>query len=56
MRWQAKLRQILPGVVWIGLVVAVAAYGSVVVRNVTEMLAGITRHTPAMVVVERPSR
>lgn len=41
---------------WVCLVVAVAAYGAAVVRNVTEMLAGIVSHQPSMVVVERPNR
>jgi F0F1-type ATP synthase membrane subunit c/vacuolar-type H+-ATPase subunit K len=41
---------------WIGLVLAVAAYGSVVVRNVTETLVWIASHQPAMVMVQRPSR
>ncbi len=56
MRWQARLRQTLPRAVWVCLVLAVAAYGAVVVRNVTEMLAGITHPAPAIVVVERPVR
>jgi hypothetical protein len=43
-------------VAWVCLVLAVAAYGSVVVRNVTAVLAGITRQTPPIVVVERPAR
>jgi hypothetical protein len=50
------MRQALPGVVWVCLVLAVAAYGSVVVRNVTEVLAGIAHQAPVMVAVERPSR
>jgi hypothetical protein len=41
---------------WVCLVLAVAAYGSVVVRNVTDMLAGITHSAPKVVMVERPSR
>ena len=40
---------------WIALVLAVAAYGSVVVRNVTDALVGITTK-PSVVVVQRPSR
>jgi hypothetical protein len=56
MPWQAKVRQALPGVVWVCLVLAVAAYGAVVVRNVTEMLAGIAGHPHSVVLVERPTR
>jgi hypothetical protein len=56
MRWQAKFRQALPGLAWVCLVLAVAAYGAVVVRNVTDMLAGIAGHPRSMVVVERASR
>jgi F0F1-type ATP synthase membrane subunit c/vacuolar-type H+-ATPase subunit K len=42
--------------VWACLVVAVATYGAVVVRNVTDTLVGITSHQPSMVVAQRPSR
>ena len=42
--------------VWAGLIVAVAAYGAVVVRNVTDMLMGITSGQPSMVMAERPNR
>jgi F0F1-type ATP synthase membrane subunit c/vacuolar-type H+-ATPase subunit K len=41
---------------WAGLVLAVAAYGAVVVRNVTDMLVGMASHQPSVVVVERPNR
>ena len=41
---------------WIGLVLAVAAYGAVVVRNVTEMLVGIATHQPPVGVVQPPTR
>jgi F0F1-type ATP synthase membrane subunit c/vacuolar-type H+-ATPase subunit K len=41
---------------WAGLVLAMAAYGAVVVRNVTEALVGIASHPPSMVVVQRPNR
>jgi hypothetical protein len=56
MRWRARLRQAAPGLVWIGLVLAIAAYGSVIVRNVTDTMAGIAHHNAAMAMVERPSR
>jgi hypothetical protein len=56
MHWQAKFRPLLPGLVWVCLVLAVAAYGSAGVRNVTDMLGGIAGHSRSMVVVERPSR
>ncbi len=39
---------------WASMVVAVAAYGSVVVRNITEAMVGIA--SPGMVVAERPNR
>jgi hypothetical protein len=42
--------------VWVCLVLAIAAYGSVVVRNVTDVLAGISHPPPGIVVVERPTR
>jgi hypothetical protein len=55
MRWRADLARLAQHLLWACLVVAVAAYGSVVVRNVTEMLVGIT-HQPSIVVVQRPNR
>jgi hypothetical protein len=56
MPWQAKLRQAVDGAVWICLVLAVAAYGAVVVRNVTEMLVGITQPARSVIAVEHPMR
>jgi hypothetical protein len=56
MPWPAKLRQALPRLVWICLVLAVAAYGGVVVRNITDMLVGMTSHQQTLVEVQRPSR
>jgi hypothetical protein len=53
MRWQAEFARRL---FWVCLVLAVAAYGSVVVRNVTETLVGITTHQPPMIVVQQPNR
>jgi F0F1-type ATP synthase membrane subunit c/vacuolar-type H+-ATPase subunit K len=56
MRWRANRTEPVRGLVWVCLVLGVAAYGSVVVRNVTETLVGIATHQPSMVVVQRPSR
>jgi hypothetical protein len=56
MLWRAKVRQSLPGLVWICLVLAAAAYGSVVVRNVTEVLRGIAHPASTMALVVQPSR
>jgi hypothetical protein len=56
MPWQAKVRQALPGVAWICLVLAVAAYGAAIVRNVTDALAGIAGHQRSVVVMETPNR
>jgi hypothetical protein len=55
MRWQADRSAPVRNLVWICLVLTVAAFGSVVVRNVTETLVGIT-HQPSMAVAQRPSR
>lgn len=55
MRWRVDIGRLGRDLLWASLVLAVAAYGAVVVRNVTDMLVGIT-HQPPMVVVERPSR
>jgi hypothetical protein len=56
MRWQARLTRLLRDLSWACLVLAVAAYGSLVVRNVTEALMGIASQQTSMVVAERPNR
>jgi F0F1-type ATP synthase membrane subunit c/vacuolar-type H+-ATPase subunit K len=56
MRWRVDAQTLVRNLLWAGLVVAVAAYGSVIVRNVTEMLVGITSHQPSLIVVQRPNR
>jgi hypothetical protein len=56
MPWQAKVRQALPGVAWICLVLAVAAYGAAIVRNVTDVLAAIAGHPRSVVVMATPNR
>jgi hypothetical protein len=43
-------------VVWVCLVLAVAAYGSVVVRNVTDTLSGIAHHPDAVIATASPAR
>ena len=53
MHWRANLIRTLT---WTCLILAVAAYGSVVVRNVTDTLVGITSHQPPIVVVQQPRR
>jgi F0F1-type ATP synthase membrane subunit c/vacuolar-type H+-ATPase subunit K len=56
MRWRVDLSRLARDVLWVGLILAVAAYGAVVVRNVTETMVAITSHQPSIVVVERPNR
>jgi hypothetical protein len=56
MHWQAKVRQALPGIAWICLVLALAGYGAAIVRNVTDVLAGIAGHRRSTVLVETPNR
>jgi hypothetical protein len=56
MRWRVDIPRLIQNLSWVGLVLAVAAYGAVVVRNVTEMLVGIATHQPPVVVVQRPNR
>jgi hypothetical protein len=56
MRWRAELRQALPGVVWVCLVLAVAACGSFVVRNVTDALSAIAHHSDAVIATASPTR
>jgi hypothetical protein len=55
-RWWDKVRGLLPSVVWVCLILAIAGYGAVIVRNVTDVLAGIAHRGPVMAVVERPNR
>jgi hypothetical protein len=50
------MRSALPTVVWVCLVLSVAAYGAVVVRNITDMLVGITDHSRDVALVGRPNR
>jgi hypothetical protein len=54
MRWQAEPTNPVRRLVWVCLVLAVAAYGAVVVRNVTDALVGIATHQP--VTVQSPYR
>jgi hypothetical protein len=56
MPWQAKVRQALPVIAWILLVLAVAGYGATIVRNVTDVLAGIAGHPRSVVVMGTPNR
>jgi hypothetical protein len=56
MRWRARFREAAPGLVWVGLVLAVAAYGAFIVRNVTDTMAGIAHHDTTMVMVVQPKR
>jgi uncharacterized membrane protein YqhA len=56
LQWRLRARRVLPGVVWVCLVVAVAAYGAVVVRNVTETLTGISDHAHTVTLGNQPNR
>ena len=56
MRWRVDFGRLVRDVFWVGLVLAVAAYGAVMVRNVTDTLVGIATHQPSIVMVQRPSR
>ena len=48
----AALRNLL----WVAMVLAVAVYAAVVVRNVTDVLIGITGDHMVTVAVDRPAR
>jgi hypothetical protein len=50
------LMEVLKHLLWACMILAVAAYGAVVVRNVTDMLVGITHQPTTMVVTARPNR
>ena len=56
MRWQADPAEPVRRLVWACLILAVAAYGAVVVRNVTDALVGIATHQPVTVAVQSPYR
>ena len=56
MRSRADIRRLARDLLWACLVLAVAAYGAVVVRNITDTLVAITYHEPTMVVARRPTR
>jgi hypothetical protein len=56
MRWRVDLTPLLLNLLWAGLILAMAAFGAVVVRNMTNALRGIAYHQPPIVVVDRPNR
>jgi hypothetical protein len=56
MRSRVDIARLARDLLWACLVLAVAAYGAVVVRNVTDALVMITSHQPAMVLADRPMR
>jgi hypothetical protein len=55
MRWRADLTGLVRHLLWASLVLAVAAYGSAIVRNVTDTLVEIT-HQPSDVMVQQATR
>jgi hypothetical protein len=56
MRWRVDLPPLLMNLLWAGVVLAVAAFGAAVVRNVTDALVGIAYHQPPVAVVDQPNR
>jgi F0F1-type ATP synthase membrane subunit c/vacuolar-type H+-ATPase subunit K len=56
MRSRADPEGPVRNLVWACLVLAVAAYGAVVVRNVTDTLVGITSRQPSTVIAQQPYR
>jgi hypothetical protein len=56
MRWQADLSPLMLSLLWACLIVAVAGFGAVIVRNVTDVLQGIVQQPASVVIVEQPSR
>jgi hypothetical protein len=55
MRWRVDCTGLARHLLWASLVLAVAAYGSVIVRNVTDALVEIT-HQPSSVVIQQATR
>jgi F0F1-type ATP synthase membrane subunit c/vacuolar-type H+-ATPase subunit K len=56
MRWRARVARLVRDLSWACLIVALAAYGAAVVRNVTDALGGITSRQPDVIVAKWPSR
>jgi hypothetical protein len=56
MRWRADLPVLLLDLARACLIVAVAAFGAAIVRNVTDTLMGIAHHQPSVEVVQQPYR
>jgi hypothetical protein len=56
MRSRVDISRVIRDLSWLCLVLAVAAFGAVVVRNVTDVLAGMTTRQASFVVVQQPSR
>jgi len=55
MRWRVDPSGPVRNLVWACLILAVAAYGALVVRNVTDALVGIATHQPP-VTIQSPYR
>ena len=56
MRWRASLRDVLPHLLWACLVLAVAAYGAEIVRNVTDALLKIAGQSDTVATLDQPHR
>ncbi len=56
MRWRADITPLLLNLLWAGLILAMAAFGAVIVRNMTDALTGIAYQRPSIVVADQPSR
>jgi hypothetical protein len=56
MRWPVDIIRLARDLLWACLIVAVAAYGAAIVRNVTDTLSGIASRQSAMIIAQRPSR
>jgi hypothetical protein len=56
MRWRVERRVLLLDLARACLIVAVAAFGAAIVRNVTDALIGIAHHQPPVAFAEWPHR
>ncbi len=56
MRSRLDLRWLLLDLLRAGLIVAVASFGAMIVRNVTDTLQAITHQSMTVAIVDRPNR
>ena len=56
MHGRIDIRELLLDLLWVVAILTIAAFGAVLVRNVTDMLMAMAYHPPSATVVQRPAR